>query len=215
MFVKLSGCMVTEEGCGYVSSALSSNPSYLRELDLSYNHPGDSGVKLLSDKLKDPNYRLEKLNVDHEEEIRITAGPRKYSYQFTLDLNTVNKLHLSENNSVITYTDTELQPYPDHPDRFDHYEQVLCRESVCGRCYWEIEWSGYSFRHNNVETKLTVKPISSKIGVCVDPSAGTLSFYGISDTTSLIHTVQTTFTQPLYPGFRVYYNGSSVKLTVE
>uniref|UniRef100_A0A672LYU3 Si:dkeyp-44d3.5 n=2 Tax=Sinocyclocheilus grahami TaxID=75366 RepID=A0A672LYU3_SINGR len=54
--LRLSGCMVTEEGCGYVSSALSSNPSHLRELDLSYNHPGDSGVKLLSEKLEDPNY---------------------------------------------------------------------------------------------------------------------------------------------------------------
>ncbi len=50
---RLSGCMVTEEGCGYLSSAMSSNPSHLRELDLSYNHPGDSGVKLLSEKLED------------------------------------------------------------------------------------------------------------------------------------------------------------------
>ncbi len=49
---RLSGCMVTEEGCGYLSSALSSNPSHLKELDLSYNHPGDKGVKLLSEKLK-------------------------------------------------------------------------------------------------------------------------------------------------------------------
>ncbi|XP_048050976.1 NLR family CARD domain-containing protein 3-like isoform X2 [Megalobrama amblycephala] len=57
--LRLSGCMVTEEGCGFVSSALSSNPSHLRELDLSFNHPGQSGVKLLSDKLKDPKYKLE------------------------------------------------------------------------------------------------------------------------------------------------------------
>ncbi|KAL0194603.1 hypothetical protein M9458_008175, partial [Cirrhinus mrigala] len=57
----LSGCMVTEKGCGYVSSALSSNPSHLRELDLSYNHPGNSGVKLLTKKLEDPNCSLDKL----------------------------------------------------------------------------------------------------------------------------------------------------------
>ncbi|ROJ26356.1 NLR family CARD domain-containing protein 3 [Anabarilius grahami] len=57
--LRLSGCMVTEEGCGYVSSSLSSNPSHLRELDLSYNHPGDSGIKLISDKLKDPNCSLQ------------------------------------------------------------------------------------------------------------------------------------------------------------
>uniref|UniRef100_A0A8C2FHS1 NACHT domain-containing protein n=1 Tax=Cyprinus carpio TaxID=7962 RepID=A0A8C2FHS1_CYPCA len=57
--LRLSGCMVTEEGCCYVSSALTSHPSCLRELDLSYNHPGDSGVKLLSEKLEDPNCSLD------------------------------------------------------------------------------------------------------------------------------------------------------------
>uniref|UniRef100_A0A8C1HVP9 Tripartite motif-containing protein 16-like n=1 Tax=Cyprinus carpio carpio TaxID=630221 RepID=A0A8C1HVP9_CYPCA len=174
----------------------------------------------------------------------------QYSHQLTLDLNTVNEyLRLSERNRVITNTGTD-QPYPDHPDRFDVYEQVLCRERVCGRCYWELEWSGdkavftsvsyksisrkgrsnecwfgyndqswslrcsssrYLFRHNNTETALTVKSISSRIGVFVDHSAGTLSFYSVSDTMSLIHTVQTTFTQPLYPGFWVG-SGSSVKL---
>ncbi|XP_051747692.1 tripartite motif-containing protein 16-like [Ctenopharyngodon idella] len=173
----------------------------------------------------------------------------QYSHQLNLDLNTVNKLlHLSERNRVITYADT-VQPYPDHPDRFDCVHQVLCRESVCGRCYCEIEWSGryvyisvsyksisrkggveclfggndqswslncssssYSFYHNDIETKLPVKSIiSSRIGVYVDHSAGTLSFYSVSgDTMKLIHTVQTTFTQPLYPGFGVYK--SSVKL---
>ncbi|CAM4608523.1 unnamed protein product [Leuciscus chuanchicus] len=68
----------------------------------------------------------------------------QYSHQLTLDLNTVNKhLRLSERNRVITVTYPEIQSYPDHPDRFDGYNpQVLCRESVCGRCYWEIEWSG-------------------------------------------------------------------------
>ncbi|KAK9977052.1 hypothetical protein ABG768_018873, partial [Culter alburnus] len=69
--LRLSGCMVTEEGCRDVSTALSSNPSHLKELDLSYNHPGDS------DTLNHPNYRLEKLNVIHGGEFRITAGPQK------------------------------------------------------------------------------------------------------------------------------------------
>ncbi len=60
--------MVTEKGCGYVSSALSSNPSCLKELDLSYNHPGEQGIKLLSDTLNHPNYKLNKLKyVDQEE----------------------------------------------------------------------------------------------------------------------------------------------------
>uniref|UniRef100_A0A8C1ND95 Uncharacterized protein n=1 Tax=Cyprinus carpio TaxID=7962 RepID=A0A8C1ND95_CYPCA len=70
--LRLSGCMVTAEGCAALASALSSKSSHLRELDLSYNHPGDSGVKLLSEKLR----HLEKLNVSYGGEFRITAAPQ-------------------------------------------------------------------------------------------------------------------------------------------
>uniref|UniRef100_A0A671RZK2 SPRY-associated domain-containing protein n=1 Tax=Sinocyclocheilus anshuiensis TaxID=1608454 RepID=A0A671RZK2_9TELE len=103
--LRLSGCMVTEEGCGYLSSALSSNPSHLRELDLSYNHPGPSGVQLLNHKLKNPNYKLQILNVDHGGQFMMTAGLRKYACDLTLDLNTINSyLMLSEENRKITHT---------------------------------------------------------------------------------------------------------------
>nr|XP_017210826.1 stonustoxin subunit alpha-like [Danio rerio] len=250
--LRLSGCMVTEEGCGFLSSALTSNPSHLRELDLSYNHPGDSGVKLLSEQLEDPNYTLDKLNLDHGGETRITAGLHKYVCFLTLDPNTANTLLiLSEENREVKSV-WEYQPYPDHPDRFDGLPQVLCRESVCGRCYWEIDWSGdhgvcisvsyksigrmgggrecafgynaqswslicsssrFTFIHNNTRTDLPVKRISRRIGVFVDHSAGTLIFDNIyRDTMSLIHSVQTTFTKPLCPGFGLY-SGSSVKLS--
>uniref|UniRef100_A0A3B1JQE1 NACHT domain-containing protein n=1 Tax=Astyanax mexicanus TaxID=7994 RepID=A0A3B1JQE1_ASTMX len=60
-FCRLSGCMATYEGCSSLASALKSNSSYLRELDLTYNHPGESGVKLLSELLEDPQCKLEKL----------------------------------------------------------------------------------------------------------------------------------------------------------
>ncbi|XP_048011240.1 tripartite motif-containing protein 16-like [Megalobrama amblycephala] len=90
--------------------------------------------------------------------------------------------------------------------------------SECGFGYNDQSWSlfcsssSYSFKHNKIRTDLPVKSISRRIGVYVDHSAGTLSFYSVSgDTMSLIHTVQTTFTQPLYPGFRVG-SGSTVKL---
>ncbi|CAL8237385.1 unnamed protein product, partial [Boreogadus saida] len=59
--LRLSGCLVTQEGCDSLASALSSNPSHLRELDLSYNHPGDSGAALLSAGLEDPRWRLDTL----------------------------------------------------------------------------------------------------------------------------------------------------------
>uniref|UniRef100_A0AAZ3P4X1 NACHT domain-containing protein n=1 Tax=Oncorhynchus tshawytscha TaxID=74940 RepID=A0AAZ3P4X1_ONCTS len=75
--LRLSGCLVTEEGCASLVSALESNPSHLRELDLSYNHPGDSGVRLLSAGLEDPHCRLEKLNVEHGGENTMKPGLRK------------------------------------------------------------------------------------------------------------------------------------------
>ncbi|XP_030634272.1 uncharacterized protein LOC115815458 [Chanos chanos] len=168
---------------------------------------------------------------------------RKDSCNLTLDPNTAHKhLCLSEENRVVTWSNT-VQSYPDHPERFDEWcYQVLCRESVSERCYWETEWSGpygvyisvsykdisrkgrgrecwfgfndqswslycspsnYSFEHNNKVTQLPIVPSSSRIGVYVDHRAGTLSFYSVSDTMTLLHRVQTTFTQPLYPGFRV------------
>ncbi|XP_031675697.1 NLR family CARD domain-containing protein 3-like [Oncorhynchus kisutch] len=140
--LRLSGCLVTEEGCASLVSALRSNPSHLRELDLSYNHPGDSGVRLLSAGLEDPHCRLEKLNVEHGGENRMKPGLRKYVCDLTLDLNTVNRLlSLSEENRKVTRR-REEQPYPDHPERFEGCRQVLCREGLTGRCYWEVEWRG-------------------------------------------------------------------------
>ncbi|XP_061094537.1 tripartite motif-containing protein 16-like [Conger conger] len=173
----------------------------------------------------------------------------QYSCQLTLDPNTACEyLRLSEGNREVTSVG-EIQSYPDHPERFDYWWQVLCTEGLSGRCYWEAEWSGdgvyiavsykdisrkgevddaalgcndkswalfcsrsgYSFWHNNKDTKIPVPP-SSRIGVYLDHRAGTLSFYSVSDTMTLLHTVQTTFTQPLYPGFWLYNYKSSIKL---
>ncbi|XP_041714159.1 tripartite motif-containing protein 16-like [Coregonus clupeaformis] len=167
----------------------------------------------------------------------------QYSCQLTLDPNTAHtRLSLSEGNRKVTYTG-QVQPYPVHPDRFTNWWQVLCREGLSGRCYWEVEWSGedvytavsykdisrtgrdggfgyndkswcllcysggYRFRHNHVMTTVS-GPQSSRVGVYLDHKAGTLSFYSVSDTMTLLHRVQTTFTQPLYPGFWLY-NGTA------
>ncbi|XP_037393313.1 tripartite motif-containing protein 16-like [Pygocentrus nattereri] len=185
-------------------------------------------------------------------EPRTRADFLQYFCPLTLDPNTVHhQLRLSEKNRVVVNRGVD-QCYSDHPERFDHW-QVLCKESLSGRCYWEVEWSrdewglfswvsisvsykgisrkgrgdesefglnnqswsltcsdSLTFWHNNIETKLSA-PSSSRIGVYVDHRAGTLSFYSVSDTLTLLHTVHTKFTQPLYAGFRVGL-GSSVKL---
>ncbi|XP_071374674.1 NACHT, LRR and PYD domains-containing protein 12-like [Centroberyx affinis] len=140
--LRLSGCLLTEEGCASLASALSSNPSHLRELDLSYNHPGASGVKLLSAGLVDPHWRLDTLSVDHGGVQWLKPGVRKYACELTLDPNTANRnLLLSEDNRKVTEVEEE-QPYPDHPERFDFWDQLLCRNGLTGRCYWEVEWEG-------------------------------------------------------------------------
>ena len=64
------------------------------------------------------------------------------SCPLTIDTNTVNrKLKLSDNNRKVTWV-KEDQSYPDHPDRFDYYPQLLCGNVLTGHCYWEVEWRG-------------------------------------------------------------------------
>uniref|UniRef100_A0A3Q2ZYM9 B30.2/SPRY domain-containing protein n=1 Tax=Kryptolebias marmoratus TaxID=37003 RepID=A0A3Q2ZYM9_KRYMA len=60
--------------------------------------------------------------------------------ELELDTNTVSrKLQLSNNNKKVMIVNEE-QPYPDHPDRFE-WSQLLCKNGLIGRCYWEVEWS--------------------------------------------------------------------------
>uniref|UniRef100_UPI0037E77A53 E3 ubiquitin/ISG15 ligase TRIM25-like n=1 Tax=Semicossyphus pulcher TaxID=241346 RepID=UPI0037E77A53 len=75
----------------------------------------------------------------------------------------------------------------------------------CGFGFNEKSWAldckggGYSFKHNNISIAISGTQ-SSRIGVYLDHQAGTLSYYSVSETMTLLHRVQTTFTQPLYPG---------------
>ncbi|KAF4088791.1 hypothetical protein AMELA_G00058880, partial [Ameiurus melas] len=82
----------------------------------------------------------------------------KYSCQLRLNPNTANNhLCLSEENTLVTCSSRQ-QSYPDHAERFDSYLQVLCTESVCGRCYWEVEWSG----NDGVSIAVSYKDICRK-----------------------------------------------------
>uniref|UniRef100_A0A3B3C7P4 NACHT domain-containing protein n=1 Tax=Oryzias melastigma TaxID=30732 RepID=A0A3B3C7P4_ORYME len=248
--LSLSDCLITEEGCTSLASALKSNPSYLRELDLSYNHPGEAGMKLLSAALEDPHFRLDTLRVEPAGDQWLTQGLRKYSCCLTIDTNTVNRnLKLSDNNRKVTF-EKELQSYPDHPDRFDHWYQLLCRDGLTGRCYWEVEWTnrvsitvsyrgirrkgntndcffgennqswslictdydGFYVWHNNNKTPVCSSVSSSlRVAVYVDYPGGILSFFRVSsDSLIHLHTFNTTFTEPLYPGFGLWPGSSMV-----
>ncbi|XP_054462853.1 NACHT, LRR and PYD domains-containing protein 12-like [Anoplopoma fimbria] len=243
--LRLSGCLVTEEGCAYLASALSLNPSYLRELDLSYNHPGDSGLELLSAGLKNPQWRLETLRVDHCGEFRILPGCRKYACELTLDPNTSHRnFFLSQDDKQVIVR--RRFSCPDHPDRFEHRHQVLCTSGLTGRCYWEVECGGPAYigvtyrgigrKGKNNDSLLgwndkswclecnrntawyngkgrVASPSSyhgpKRLAVYLDWPAGSLSFYRVSSGALIhLHTFNHTFTEPLYPAFRVIGTGS-------
>ncbi|XP_058480584.1 tripartite motif-containing protein 16-like [Solea solea] len=83
------------------------------------------------------------LLTEPEPEPKTRAEFFRYSQEIKLDPNTVNKqLLLSEGNRKVTLMD-KYQSYPHHTDRFTgYYRQVLSKESLTGRCYWEVEWTG-------------------------------------------------------------------------
>uniref|UniRef100_A0A3B4H9M4 B30.2/SPRY domain-containing protein n=1 Tax=Pundamilia nyererei TaxID=303518 RepID=A0A3B4H9M4_9CICH len=166
----------------------------------------------------------------------------KYSCEITLDPNTAHtQLLLSEGNRKASYVKHQ-QSYSDHQDKFTGMFQVLSKESLTGRCYWEVERKGrviiavayknisrawwrnecafgrndkswaldcsknsYTFWYNNIQTPVS-GPRSSRVGVYLDHRAGILSFYSVTKTMTLLHRVQTTFTQPLYAGLWFYHN---------
>ncbi|XP_034072031.1 tripartite motif-containing protein 16-like [Gymnodraco acuticeps] len=209
---------------------------------LSYFEDVTAALSALRDKLQDA-LREEWTNVSSTEvdvllsaaEPTTRAGFLTYSQEVTLDPNTAEKrLLLSEGSRKATLM-KQQQSYSSHPDRFTYYSQVLSRESLTGRCYWEVErregrvyvavayknisraghesgfgfndksWSldcyqnSYLFCYNRIDTPVSGPP-SSRVGVYLDHRAGILSFYSVSETMTLLHRVQTTFTQPLHAG---------------
>uniref|UniRef100_A0A3B3TNB0 B30.2/SPRY domain-containing protein n=1 Tax=Poecilia latipinna TaxID=48699 RepID=A0A3B3TNB0_9TELE len=102
----------------------------------------------LQDVLRDSwtNISLKITEVDvllSEPEPNTRADFLKYSCKITLDPNTAQmRVLLSEGKSKVTWMD-QLQSYSSHPDRFTDYWQVLSRESLTGRCYWEVDGRCY------------------------------------------------------------------------
>nr|XP_024655686.1 tripartite motif-containing protein 16-like [Maylandia zebra] len=237
----------------------STHSSSINIRPLSYFEDVTAAVSETRDKLQDilreewTNISLTVTEVDvllSPPEPKTRAGFLKYSQEITLDPNTAyRRLLLSEGNRKVTLM-KQKQSYSDHPDRFTYYYQVLSRESLTGRCYWEVEWRGravcvavayknisragfgnecgfgsndkswalycdtdsFQFWHNKVHTVLS-GPRSSRVGVYLDHRAGILSFYSVSETMTLLHRVQITFTQPLYAGLWLYFSdGATAEL---
>uniref|UniRef100_A0AAZ1XHE9 Tripartite motif-containing protein 16-like n=1 Tax=Oreochromis aureus TaxID=47969 RepID=A0AAZ1XHE9_OREAU len=209
----------------------STHSSSINIRPLSYFEDVTAAVSETRDKLQDilrEEWTNISLTVTEEDvllsppEPKTRAGFLQYSREITLDPNTANThLLLSEGNRKVTFMEIE-QSYSDHPDRFTEWFQVLSRESLTGCCYWEnISRAGSSheskFGFNDKSWALRCNadscPRSSRVGVYLDHRAGILSFYSISETMTLLHRVQTTFTQPLYAGLWLWFDGDSAKFS--
>ncbi|XP_017280455.1 tripartite motif-containing protein 16-like [Kryptolebias marmoratus] len=231
-------------------SELSESPysSSINVRPLSYFKDVTAAVSELRDKLRDilrdtwTNISLRVTEVDvllSEPEPKNRADFLKYSHDITLDPNTAHvNLLLSEGNKKVTLTQNINRSVVDHSERFTVKFQILSKESLMGRCYWEMKWGGNGgyvavaykdvdkqkdefgyndkswallcqennnkFWHNSIGTPIPGREFST-VGVYLDHRAGTLSFYSVSETMTLLYKVQTTFTQPLHAGIRFYF----------
>ncbi|XP_044232328.1 tripartite motif-containing protein 16-like [Thunnus albacares] len=236
----------------------STDSSSINIRPLRYFEDVTAAVSELRDQLQDilrQKWTNISLTVTEVDVLLPQPGPKtraeflKYSREITLDPNTANTwLLLSEGNRKAKRM-KQQQSYSSHLDRFINNVQVLSRESLTGRCYWEVEWRGegvevavvyknisragsskecrfgrndkswmlycdtdsYTFWFNNISTSVS-GPGSSRVGVYLDHRAGILSFYSVSETMTLLHRVQTTFTQPLYAGLWLCYNEATAEL---
>ncbi|XP_033987988.1 tripartite motif-containing protein 16-like protein [Trematomus bernacchii] len=243
----------------YPSLSALSEPTHSSSINirpLSYFEDVTAALSAVRDKLQDV-LREEWTNVSPTEvdvllsaaDPTTRAGFLKCSQEITLDPNTAyTRLVLSEGSRKATFM-KQHQSYSSHPDRFTEWPQVMSRESLTGRCYWEVERRGgavvavtykniiraggvyeslfgyndkswaliceqnsYTFSYNSIITPVS-GPQSSRVGVYLDHRAGILSFYSVSETMTLLHRVQTTFTQPLHAGVLLYcYHGTTAEL---
>ncbi|CAN9509352.1 unnamed protein product [Ophioblennius macclurei] len=218
--LSLSGCMVTVEGCKDLASALRFNQSHLRELDLSYNNPEESGINVLED-MKLPEF---KLRHDHGSPQRMKPGLKKYLCDVTLDPSKLTQdMKLSDGNRKVSWL----------------AEQVLtaggptsgvCRsqQSLKERCYLEAELLEncsveLAYRGDEESWRFTVEDgryyidggggreevalpnwRSRRLGVYLDWEAGVLSFYRVSsERLTCLHTFRVEFREALRPVVRL------------
>ncbi|PWA21664.1 hypothetical protein CCH79_00003154 [Gambusia affinis] len=239
--LRLRSCNLTENSSVTIASVISSSCCRLKVLDLTDNDFQDNGVRTFSAGLGSSYCKLEQLRYNMQYFLNLK--------KLTLDPNTAHRdLSLSNGNQKATRW--TKNSYPDHPDRFDYWTQVLCTEGLTGRCYWETEWVGrvcigvayrrmlrkgegndrwlgrndvswglncnrnsYHILHGSMNDVVPATPNSNKVGVYLDWTAGSLSFFRVScGDRTLLHTFHTTFTEPVYPGFHLGWVDSTVLL---
>ncbi|XP_015230881.1 PREDICTED: tripartite motif-containing protein 16-like [Cyprinodon variegatus] len=222
----------------YSSTIKVCHPRYFKDVIAAVSELGDQFQDTLRRKWADISLRVTEVDVllsEPEPDPKKRSGFLKFTKKISLDPKTAHKqLLLDEGNRRITLMS---QTSPDHPERFSVPFQILSRQSLTGRCYWEVKlgglggyvavaykevykadtefgandksWALFSslnkniFLHNKIQTLIPGSKFS-RIGVYVNQRAGTLSFYNVSENMTLLHRVQTTFTQPLYAGIRMY-----------
>ncbi|MED6284657.1 hypothetical protein CHARACLAT_021223, partial [Characodon lateralis] len=143
--LKLAGCQVTENGCSSLARAIESNRvSSLKLLDLTYNHPGENGMSVLSAIVENPDKKLEKVRFDHGGKHRLKPGWNKYGVDLTFDENTASRrlVLLEENKRATTTSNVEEVPTRTYNERRFKRSQIFCDEGLEGLCYWEVEWKG-------------------------------------------------------------------------
>ncbi|KAM6989441.1 tripartite motif-containing protein 16-like [Tautogolabrus adspersus] len=218
--------------------------TYFEDVTAAVSEVRDKLQDVLSEKWPKIVRTVTEVDALLSQQLRTREEFLQYASPLTLDPCTAHPwIILSDGNRKITTEEFRKPLFLQPSTRFIATYQVLSKESLTGRCYWEVKWdalvsiavayknisrsgsynecafghndkswslycvldSAQAFMHNDEATPLSGKT-SFKVGVFLDHKAGILSFYNVDETMTLLHRVETTFTQPLYAGLGLHFS---------
>uniref|UniRef100_A0A3B5A982 B30.2/SPRY domain-containing protein n=1 Tax=Stegastes partitus TaxID=144197 RepID=A0A3B5A982_9TELE len=199
----LSGCQVTEDGCSFLASALKSNmASHLKQLDLSYNHPGDNV------EMNTASRRL--VLAEGNREVKTTKMVNATAAQtHSEDRFKRSQVFCDEAQTGLCYWEVEWKGTVGIAVAYNTVGRKWDSSSGLGSndmswsllCSTTVHGNTYTALHGTMSTPIK-EPHCQKIAVMLDWEGGTLSYYSVSSgKLSLIHTFEAKFTEPLLPGF--------------